>query len=65
MLHAVDYEAKHRKLQNLRHAGTGDWLYREATYVGWVTSSSSTSLCCRGIRRFHRVFLEGNNAYKY
>ncbi|CAD6575359.1 MAG: hypothetical protein ASARMPREDX12_007236 [Alectoria sarmentosa] len=49
MLQAVDYEAKHRKLQNLRHAGTGEWLFRQAEYVEWKTSNKSAFLCCRGI----------------
>ena len=59
MLRAVDYEAKHRKLQNLRHAGTGDWLFLESSYVEWKTSGSSAFLCCRGIRRYHRVSQQG------
>ena len=50
MLEAVDYEAKHRKLQKLRLAGTGDWLFQQSTYVEWETSGSSANLCCRGIR---------------
>ena len=56
MLHAVDYEAKHRRLQNLRHAGTGQWLFRQAAYVEWKTPGSSALLCCRGIRRYRQVF---------
>lgn len=55
MLQAVDYEAKHRKLQNLRHAGTGEWLFRQAEYVEWKTSNESAFLCCRGIRMCHRL----------
>lgn len=54
MLNAVDYEAKHRKLQNLRHAGTGKWLFRQAVYVEWKTSGNSALLCCNGIRRYYR-----------
>lgn len=56
MLHAVDYEAKHRKLQNLRHAGTGEWLFKQAAYVEWKTSDSSAFLCCHGIRRYFQQF---------
>ena len=40
LLQAVDYEAKHRKLQNLRLAGTGDWLFQHAKYVEWETSGA-------------------------
>ena len=54
MLNAVDYEAKHEKLQNLRYAGTGDWLFQQSSYVEWKTPSRSAFLCCRGIRRYHR-----------
>ena len=56
MLQAVNYEAKHKKLQNLRLAGTGNWLFQHATYVEWKSSSSSAFLCCRGIRRYSRLF---------
>ena len=59
MLQAVNYEAKHRKLQNLRLAGTGDWFFQHAKYVEWKSSSSSAILCCRGIRRYHRLFHHG------
>lgn len=56
MLHAVEYEAKHRKLQNLRHPGTGEWLLRQAVYVDWKTLDHSALLCCRGIRKYHHLF---------
>ena len=59
MLQAVNYEAKHRKLQNLRLAGTGDWLFQHATYVEWKSFGSSAFLCCRGIRRYHPLFHHG------
>lgn len=53
MLHAVDYEAKHRRLHNLRHAGTGDWLFRQEKYVEWEGDGGSAFLSCRGIRKHH------------
>ena len=59
LLQAVDYAAKHRKLQNLRLAGTGNWLFQQAKYIEWETSDSSAFLFCRGIRKFHRVLLNG------
>lgn len=46
---AVDYEAKHRKLQALRHEGTGAWITQHPTYVAWKESSASKGLCCHGI----------------
>ena len=58
MLHAVDYEAKHRKLQNLRHTGTGEWLFRQAAYVEWKTPGRSAVLCCHGIRRYPHLFYQ-------
>lgn len=58
MLNAVDYEAKHRKLQNLRHAGTGEWLFRHAVYVEWKTAGSSALLCCNGIRKYHSLLYQ-------
>lgn len=51
---AVDYEAKHRKLQALRHEGTGAWITQHPTYVAWKESSASKGLCCHGIREFPR-----------
>lgn len=60
MLNAVDYEAKHRKLQNLRHAGTGEWLFREAVYVEWKMPGNSALLCCHGIRRYLRLLYQGS-----
>ena len=59
MLQAVDYEAKHRKLQNLRLAGTGEWLFLHAKYAEWNSFGSSAFLCCRGIRRYHRTLHHG------
>ena len=59
MLYAVDYEAKHKKLQDLRHAGTGEWLRRQAAYVDWKTPGKSAFLCCRGIRMYRCLFRQG------
>ncbi|KAM0798419.1 hypothetical protein BDR22DRAFT_808989 [Usnea florida] len=50
MLNAINYEAKHRRLQNLRHAGTGEWLFLKTEYTDWVIPGQSAFLCCRGIR---------------
>ena len=50
MLNAINYEAKHRRLQNLRHAGTGEWLFHEVEYTDWDTPGKSAFLCCHGIR---------------
>lgn len=46
---AVDYEAKHRKLQGLRHEGTGTWVIQHPTYVAWKESTASKGLVCHGI----------------
>ena len=56
MLNAIDYEAKHRRLQNLRHVGTGEWLYRQAEYIDWGIPDKSASLRCHGIRGYYCVF---------
>ena len=50
MFNAIDYETKHRRLQSLRHAGTGEWLYSQAEYIDWGIPGKSAFLGCHGIR---------------
>ena len=49
-LSAVDYESKHRKLQRLRHQGTGTWVFQHPAYLAWEQSITSAGLVCHGIR---------------
>ena len=65
MLNSVDYEAKHRKLQNLRHAGTGEWLFQEAAYVTWRRIDNSAAICCRGIRESFYHFYFGSKLMSF
>ncbi|KAM0801847.1 hypothetical protein BDR22DRAFT_804454 [Usnea florida] len=46
---AVDYEAKHKRLQGLRHEGSGMWVTQHPTYIAWERSTASTGLVCYGI----------------
>ena len=46
---AVDIEAKHRKLQTLRHPGTGAWVFEDRAFKDWKASTQTSTLCCRGI----------------
>ena len=48
---AVDYEAKHQRLRELRHEGTGTWLIKHPTYIAWKESMTSEGLFIYGIRR--------------
>lgn len=60
MLNAIDYEAKHRRLQNLRHAGTGEWLFRQTEYITWGLPDKSASLGCHGIPGCGKSILASN-----
>ena len=49
---SIDVEAKHRRLQNLRFTGTGEWVLQNDEYQEWKQASSQSSLCCYGIREY-------------
>lgn len=46
---SVDGVAKHKKLQRLRHEGTGTWILRHNVYLNWYDAACSSTLCCFGI----------------
>ena len=46
---AIDHEAKHRQLVDLRHKGTGQWLLEHDSYVAWKGQQDSAILCLYGI----------------
>ena len=35
MLSTTNYEQKQRKLHNLRHRGTCDWLFKTSQFIEW------------------------------
>ncbi|KAK6595738.1 hypothetical protein H4I96_10057 [Botrytis cinerea] len=45
----VDCRNKHRRLQNIRHHGTGSWLASVADYKNWRTQNKSSIMSCYGI----------------
>ncbi|CCD48783.1 hypothetical protein BofuT4_P034250.1 [Botrytis cinerea T4] len=45
----VDCRNKHRRLQNIRHHGTGSWLASVADYRNWRTQNKSSIVSCYGI----------------
>lgn len=49
----VDCRNKHRRLQNIRHHGTGSWLASVADYKNWRTQNKSSIMSCYGIRKLH------------
>ncbi|MCJ1457100.1 hypothetical protein MMC28_007466 [Mycoblastus sanguinarius] len=46
---SVNNDSKHRKLQDLRYSGTGDWIFRHEAFRKWKNAAGSSSLCCHGI----------------
>lgn len=57
MIASIDVESKHRKFQSLRFHGTGEWLLQNDNYLEWKHASSSSSLCCYGIRKYGLTWL--------
>lgn len=49
-LSGVDCGPRHRKLKAARHEGTGIWLPARPEYSRWALASTSSILCCHGIR---------------
>lgn len=49
LLSMVDYGGHHRKLQKLRHHGTGTWLTEVQNFSSWQESGDSGCFCCFGI----------------
>ncbi|KAI8931644.1 hypothetical protein NX059_011294 [Plenodomus lindquistii] len=48
-IRTVDYAGKHSNLMATLHSGTNKWITTTKQYSSWVSSSSSTCLCCFGI----------------
>ena len=51
MLSTINYKQRQRRLHQLRHPGTCDWLLKLPEYQRWRASTSSTCLHCHGIRK--------------
>ena len=51
MLSGINYKQRQRRLHQLRHPGTCDWLLKLPEYQQWRASTSSTCLHCHGIRK--------------
>lgn len=47
----IDYKSKHRALRKVRHQNTGAWVLYSASYLEWLNSHSSATLCLHGIRK--------------
>ncbi|TGO88249.1 hypothetical protein BPOR_0174g00020 [Botrytis porri] len=45
----VDCRNKHRRLQKVRHHGTGSWLARMADFSNWRTQKKCSVMSCYGI----------------
>jgi hypothetical protein len=48
-LSTLDYAAQHRRLRHLRHAGTCNWLLRDAGFKAWLHAQTSSCFACYGI----------------
>ncbi|KAL8818330.1 MAG: hypothetical protein Q9223_003017 [Gallowayella weberi] len=46
---SVDNVAMHKKLQGLRHEGTGTWILRDGLYHEWYHGPRASTICCTGI----------------
>ncbi|KAL8868513.1 MAG: hypothetical protein Q9174_004942 [Haloplaca sp. 1 TL-2023] len=46
---SVDMYAKQKRLQRLRHEGTGSWILKNSEYLHWHNASGSATVCCFGI----------------
>jgi Cdc6-like AAA superfamily ATPase len=49
LLSQLDYKGHHRRLQKLRHQGTGSWLSEVPSLRSWLQSLNSGCFCCYGI----------------
>ena len=55
MLSTIKYRQRQRRLHNLRHPGTCEWLLKHRKYREWRASDKSSCLHCTGIRKIFRV----------
>ncbi|KAL3425249.1 hypothetical protein PVAG01_02040, partial [Phlyctema vagabunda] len=51
VLSTTNSKEKHEKLKSIRHQRTGDWIFSSSEYKRWRHLSSTSVLCCFGIRR--------------
>lgn len=49
-LSTIDYQYKNRRMQRLRHPGTGSWLTASIELKNWLECENSSAMCCYGIR---------------
>lgn len=49
LLSPIDYQAKHERVQRLRHPGTGIWFTENPKFRTWLDEDKSDSFCCFGI----------------
>jgi hypothetical protein len=49
LLSQLDYKGHHRRLQKVRHQGTGSWLSEVPSLRSWLQSQASGCFCCFGI----------------
>jgi hypothetical protein len=49
LLSRLDYKVHHRRLQSLRHGGTGIWLSEVPSLRSWFQIEDSGCFCCFGI----------------
>ena len=59
-LSSLDYRYQHRRLQRIRHAGTGVWLTEDLSFRSWLESSGSGGFCCFGIPGSGKTMLASN-----
>ncbi|KAL8727649.1 MAG: hypothetical protein Q9166_005885 [cf. Caloplaca sp. 2 TL-2023] len=46
---SVDNVSKHKRLQKIRHDGTGTWILQHGAYQLWKRAAHTSTLCCYGI----------------
>jgi Cdc6-like AAA superfamily ATPase len=49
LLSRLDYKSHHRRLQKVRHQGTGSWLAEVPSLRSWLQGQASGCFCCFGI----------------
>ena len=46
-----DCSQKQRRLRKVHFAGSGKWLFQMGSFLSWLNSQSSATLCCYGPRK--------------
>jgi hypothetical protein len=60
LLSRLDYKGHHRRLQKVRHQGTGSWLGEVPKLRSWLQSQVSGCFCCFGIPGSGKTILASN-----